>query len=285
MSYLTEADVARLQAYAYDIRCTVLAMLAEAGSGHTAGSLGMADIFSAFYFHVLNHDPADPEREDRDRLILSNGHIAPVRYAAMAHAGYFPLEETLTLRRFGSRLQGHPERTHLPGLETTSGPLGDGLTQAAGMALAYRMDNNPGRIYAVMSDGEQQCGITWEAAMFAGARGLSNLTAVIDRNHIQISGTTEEVLAIEPLAEKYEAFNWNVLLVDGHTIDMFIDAIETAKGIEDKPTVIIATTIPGKGVPEIEGDHTWHGKVPTKEQAERWIAALERAREEIGATL
>ena len=285
MSYLTEADVARLQAYAYDIRCTTLSMLAEAGSGHTAGSLGMADIFSAFYFHVLNHDPADPERVERDRLILSNGHVAPVRYAAMAHAGYFPLEETLTLRRLGSRLQGHPERTHLPGLETTSGPLGDGLTQAAGMALAYRMDDNPGRIYALMSDGEQQCGITWEAAMFAGARGLNNLTAVIDRNHIQISGTTEEVLAVEPLAEKYEAFNWNVLLVDGHTIDMFIDAIETAKGVEDKPTVIIATTIPGKGVPEIEGDHTWHGKAPTKEQAERWIAELERAREEVGATL
>lgn len=245
----------------------------------------MADIFSAFYFHILNHDPADPEKEGRDRLILSNGHIAPVRYAAMAHAGYFPLEEVLTLRRLGSRLQGHPERTHLPGLETTSGPLGDGLTQAAGMALAYRMDDTPGRIYAVMSDGEQQCGITWEAAMFAGARGLSNLTAVIDRNHIQISGTTEEVLDVDPLAEKYEAFNWNVLLVDGHTIDMFIDAIETAKSVEDKPTVIIATTIPGKGVPEIEGDYTWHGKAPTKEQAERWIAALEEARDAVGATL
>jgi transketolase len=275
MSFLSEADTARLEAEAQRIRASVITMLAESGSGHLAGSLGMADVFTSFYFHILKHDPRNPDWEERDRLILSNGHIAPVRYASMAHAGYFPVEELLTLRKMGSRLQGHPERTRLPGVETTSGPLGDGLTQACGMALGLRMDESESRVYALLSDGEHQAGITWEAIMFAGNKKLANLTVVVDRNNIQISGPTEDVMPLEPLVQKYEAFNWNVIEVDGNNIEMFVDAVAAAREETKKPTVIIAHTIPGKGVPEIEGDYKWHGKVPTKEQAEKWIAALE----------
>jgi len=278
MAYLTEADSMHLTVMAYEIRHSVIEMLAHAGSGHLAGSLGMADIFAALYFHVLRHKPKEPEWEERDRLILSNGHIAPVRYAAMAHAGHFPLEELRTLRQFGSRLQGHPERTRLPGLETTSGPLGDGLTQAAGIALGLRMDKRDARVYAVLSDGEQQCGVTWEAAMFAGATKLSNLTVIIDRNDIQISGPTEKVMPIEPLREKYEAFNWNVLTVDGHDVEMFVDAVEQAKNVHERPTAIIAHTTAGKGVPEIEGDHRWHGRAPTKEEAVSFLQQLVQER-------
>ncbi len=273
---------------AKEIRETIIKMLVAAGSGHTAGSLGMADIFTAFYSYILKHDPKNPNWEERDRLILSNGHICPAQYAAMAHAGYFPIEECLTLRKFGSRLQGHPEYSRLPGLETTSGPLGEGLSQAAGMALALRMDlptmgfRNPSsdegfrkpRIYCLMSDGEQDEGSTWEAAMFIGKNKLSNLTAIIDRNHIQIDGTTEHVMPLEPLADKYRAFNWNVIEVDGNDISAFIAAIDEAKKIGDKPTLIIAHTIPGKGVPEIENDYRWHGKAPTAEEGGRFLKEI-----------
>jgi len=278
MSYVTEADITRIQVVANDVRQSVIEMLARAGSGHLAGSLGMADILAALYCHVLRHNPDDPEWEERDRLVLSNGHIAPVRYATMAHLGYFPVEELFTLRQLGSRLQGHPERNALPGLETTSGPLGDGLTQAIGMALGLSMNESDAHVYTLMSDGEQQCGVTWEAVMFAGAHKIDNLTGIIARNNIQISGSTEEVLALEPLVEKYESFNWNVIEVDGHNIEMFIDAIEQAKHTTGKPTVLIAHTVPGKGVPEIEGDYRWHGKVPTKEEANRFLAALTQDR-------
>jgi transketolase len=192
----------------------------------------------------------------------------------MAHAGYFSTEELSTLRRFGSRLQGHPERTRLPGLETTSGPLGEGLGQAAGIALGGSMDGKTFRTYCVMSDGEQECGGTWEAVMFAANKKLGNLTAIIDRNNIQIGGSTEKVMPLEPLREKYEAFGWHSILVDGHNIEMFIDAVDEAKTTADKPTVIIASTIPGKGVPEIEGDYRWHGKAPSREQADKWIQEL-----------
>ena len=244
-------------------------MLTVAGSGHTAGPLGMADIFAAFYFHILNHDPKNPEWPERDRLILSNGHIIPVRYAAMAHAGYFPLEECLTLRKFGSRLQGHPERERLPGIETTSGPLGSGLGQAAGYAYGARMDKKTFRVYCLMSDGEQDAGNTWESAMFAANNKLSSLIAVIDRNNIQINGVTEQVMPLENLRAKYEAFNWHVLEVDGHNIRAFVDAVEEAKAIVEKPTVIIAHTIPGKGVKEIEFDYRWHGVPPGKGPADK----------------
>lgn len=285
MTPLTDGEARELAHRANDIRQTIIEMLAAAGSGHTAGPLGMADIFAALYFRVLKHDPKNPDWEERDRLMLSNGHIAPVRYAAMAHAGYFPVEECLTLRKFGSRLQGHPERERLPGVETTSGPLGSGLSQSAGYAYAARMDSdksdlsgNPTsqtcRIYCVMSDGEQQEGNTWEGAMFAGKYRLSNLTAIMDRNNIQIDGMTEDIMPLEPLRDKYEAFNWHVLEVDGHNIPQFIAACEEAKAIREKPTLILAHTIPGKGIREIEGDYRWHGKPPSKEEAVRFLNEL-----------
>jgi transketolase len=274
MEHLHEEKIKELEAKANLIRQSVIESLVEAGSGHTAGPLGMADIFTAFYFHILRHDPKRPLWEERDRLILSNGHIVPVRYAAMAHAGYFPLEELRTLRKFGSRLQGHPERERLPGLEATSGPLGSGLGQAAGIALGARMDEKKFRVYCFMSDGEQQAGNTWESAMFAGKNKLNNLTAIIDRNNIQINGMTEDVMPLEPLRAKYEAFNWHVLEIDGHNMEEIIDAVSEAQAIYEKPTVIIAHTIPGKGVKEIEFDYRWHGKPPTKEEGERFLAEL-----------
>jgi transketolase len=271
---MTEEKILALESQAEAIRETILTMLVEAGSGHTAGPLDMADIFTAFYFHILVHDSKNPDWEERDRFILSNGHICPLLYATLAHADYFPVEECLTLRKFGSRLQGHPERERLPGLETTSGPLGVGLSQAAGMALAFRMDGKKQRVYCAMSDGEQEEGNTWEAAMFAGKYKLSNLTAVMDRNNIQIDGNTEDVMPLEPLADKYRAFNWHVLEVNGHDIRAFVAAVDEAKAIAEKPTLIIAHTIAGKGVPEIEGDFHWHGKPPTKEEGKRFLKEL-----------
>ena len=271
---LTDAQVAHIEERAEAIRETIISMLVAAGSGHTAGPLGMADICAAFYFHILKHDPQNPEWEERDRLILSNGHIVPVRYAAMSHAGYFPLDECLTLRKFGSRLQGHPERLRLPGLENTSGPLGEGLSQAAAMAYAFRMDGKKQQVYVLMGDGEQDEGNVWEAAMWAGKYKLANLTAVIDRNNIQIDGMTEDVMPLDSLKAKYEAFGWHVLEVNGHDVRAFIAAIEDAKAIYEKPVLIIAHTIPGKGVPEIEFDYRWHGKPPTAEEAKRFMQAL-----------
>ena len=267
--HLTDEKIQLLEKKARDIRETVIRMLIEAGSGHTAGPLGMADIFAAFYFHILNHDPQKPDWADRDRLILSNGHIVPVRYAAMAHAGYFPIEECMTLRKFGSRLQGHPERERLPGIETTSGPLGSGLSQASGIAYASRMDNKKFRTYVFMSDGEQEEGNIWEAAMFAGKNKLSNLTAVIDRNNIQIDGMTEDTMPLEPLADKYRAFNWHVIEIDGHNMGEIDAAVNQAKAIVEKPTVIIAHTIAGKGIPEIERDYRYHGYAPGGKDEEK----------------
>ncbi len=271
---LSDGETRELHERAQTVRATILEMLVAAGSGHTAGPLGMADIFTALYFHVLTHDPKNPAWAERDRLFLSNGHITPVRYAAMAHAGYFPIEECLTLRKFGSRLQGHPEREKLPGVESTSGPLGSGLSQASGYAYAARMDGKKFRVYCAMSDGEHQEGNIWEAMMFAGKNRLSNLTGIIDRNNIQIDGMTESIMPLEPLREKYESFNWHVLEVDGHNIPQFIAACEEAKAIYEKPTVIIAHTIPGKGVKEIEFDYRWHGKPPSKEEAVKFLNEL-----------
>ncbi|HYD92882.1 MAG TPA: transketolase [Candidatus Paceibacterota bacterium] len=271
---LTDTEILAIESRARDIRATVIEMLVAAGSGHTAGPLGMADIFAALYFHILKHDPKNPEWQERDRLVLSNGHITPVRYAAMAHAGYFPVEECLTLRKFGTRLQGHPERTKLPGVETTSGPLGSGLSQASGMAYGLRMDGKPNHVFCLMSDGEQQEGNTWEGVLFAGKYRLSNLTAVIDRNNIQIDGMTEDVMPLEPLADKYRAFNWHVIEVDGHNIRAFIEAVNEARAIHEKSTLILAHTIPGKGVPEMEFDYRWHGKPPKKEEGEQFLKAI-----------
>ncbi len=274
MFELNDAKIIDLEEKANKIRELIISSLLEAGSGHSAGPLGMADIFSAFYFHILNHDPKNPEWEERDRLVLSNGHICPVRYAAMALSGYFPIEELKTLRKLNSRLQGHPHRISLPGLETTSGPLGEGVSQSIGIALAARLDKKKYHIYCVSSDGEHQEGNTWEAVMFAGKQKLDNLTLVVDRNNIQIDGFTEDVMPLEPFKEKYEAFNWHVLEVDGNNIKAFIDASAQAKSIHERPTVIIAHTIPGKGVDFMENDFTWHGKTPDKEQAKKALSEL-----------
>lgn len=268
---LHEDKLKELEEKAMKVRELIIEELVEAKSGHTAGPLGMADIFTALYFHVLNHDPKNPEWEERDRLILSNGHICPVRYATMALAGYFPIEELKTLRKFGTRLQGHPEREKLPGVETTSGPLGSGLGQASGYAYAARMDKKQFRVYCITSDGEHEAGNHWEAVMFGGKYKLSNLTCIIDRNNIQIDGMTEDIMPLEPLEEKYKAFNWNVVNVDGHNIKEFIDAVNLAKATLEKPTVIIAHTIPGKGVPDIEGDFLWHGISPKPDEAKHFI--------------
>ncbi len=267
MEILNEKKLKLLEETANKIRQDIIEMLTEAGSGHSASPLGTADIFAALYFHVLNHNPKKPDWPDRDRFVLSCGHYCPVQYAAMARAGYFPLEELKTLRKLDSRLQGHPHRTTLPGIEATSGPLGDGLPQAIGMALAARMDGKKHRIYCLTSDGEHDTGIIWEAAMFAGKNRLSNLILIIDRNNIQIDGFTENVMPIEPLKDKYEAFNWHVLEVDGHNIEQFVDAVNEARAIYEKPTVIIAHTIPGKGVDFMEWDYNWHGKPPKTEEA------------------
>jgi len=266
---MKEYSIAQLEKKANEIRQDIIKMLVKAGSGHSAGPLGMADVFCALYFAVMNHDPKNPGWEERDRLILSNGHICPVRYAAMARVGYFPLEELKTLRKFGSRLQGHPERKKLAGVETTSGPLGSGLSQAAGMAYVGKyIDKKNWRVYCAMSDGEQEAGQTWEAAMFAGKNKLNNLTGIIDRNNIQIDGYVEDIMPLEPLRAKYEAFNWNVIEIDGHNIEEIIDACSQAKATQEKPTCIIAHTIPGKGVRFMENKFEWHGKPPKPEEAE-----------------
>lgn len=261
---LRDEKITLLAQTANTIRQSIIEMLIEAGSGHTAGPLGMADVFTAMYFHVLKHDPKNPEWEERDRLVLSNGHICPVLYATLAHAGYFPVDELKTLRKLGTRLQGHPHRTSLPGLETTSGPLGSGLSQAVGMAIAARMDGKKNQIYCLMSDGEHDAGNIWEAAMLAGKLKLDNLTGVVDRNNIQIDGMTEDIMPLEPLRAKYEAFNWHVLDVDGHDFRAIIGAVNEARAIYEKPVLIIAHTIPGKGIPEIEFDYRWHGNPPGK---------------------
>lgn len=267
---LSQTKLIELEEKANDIRVSIIEMLLEAGSGHTAGPLGMADIFTVLYFHTLRHNPKVPEWPERDRLVLSNGHICPVLYATMAHAGYFPLKELKTLRKFGSRLQGHRHRAFLPYLETSSGPLASGLSQAVGMALAEKIDHgltSERRVYCLLSDGELESGQIWEAAMLAGKEKLHNLVAVIDRNNIQIDGYTEDVMPLESLSDKWRAWNWHVIEIDGHNLEEIIDAFEAAKSIFGKPTMIIAHTIPGKGVKEFERDYRWHGKPPGKEEA------------------
>ncbi|NTV30527.1 transketolase [candidate division WWE3 bacterium] len=260
---------------ANQIRQDVVKMLVTAKSGHTAGSLGMADIFTTLYFSgVLNVDPSNPTCPDRDRVVLSNGHICPVLYATLARAGFFPLDELSTLRKLGSRLQGHPHRGTLPGIETTSGPLGSGLSQSAGMAYAARMDKQKWQVYCLGSDGEHDEGNTWEAVMFAAKYKLDNLTYIIDRNNIQIDGHTEDVMPLELLRAKYEAFNWHVLEIDGHNIGVIHDALQEARSIVGKPVVIIAYTIPGKGVEFMEFLPEWHGKAPSAAEAVEALSEL-----------
>ncbi len=265
-----------LELKAEAIRADIIKMLEKAGSGHSAGPLGLADIFTALYFDILRHDPKKPDWDQRDILLLSNGHCVPVQYAAMAHSGYFDRKELITLRQFGSRLQGHPERERLPGLENTSGPLGCGLSQASGMALSMRMDKQTHRwIYVVMGDGEQDEGNVWEGAMLASKYRLNNIIAITDRNNIQIDGPTETVMPLEDLRAKWEAFGWHVIEIDGNDIEAVIDACAMARAIVEKPVMIIAHTVPGKGVDFMEYDFHWHGAPPNHEQA---IKALHEIR-------
>jgi transketolase len=278
---LTDAEIKKLAQKANDVRITLIEALIEAGSGHTAGPLGMADIFTYLYFHEMRHDPKKPAWPERDRLVLSNGHICPVLYSAMAHAGYFGkdgVEELKkSLRKYGSRFQGHPHREFMPEVESSSGPLGSGLSQAVGMALAERID--AGRSYrkwfwALLSDGELNEGNSWEGAMLAGKEKLGNLIAIVDRNNIQIDGFTEDIMPLEPLSDKWQAFNWHVIEVNGHDFADIHRAVGEAKAEFDKPTVLIANTIPGKGVPDFERKFEWHGKPPSKEEGEKALAVL-----------
>jgi transketolase len=268
-------SIVELEKIANDIRKDIIQMLEHAGSGHSAGPLGLADIFTALYFDIMQHDPMNPDWDKRDILVLSGGHCVPVRYATMAHAGYFDRKELMTLRKFGSRLQGHPERTKLPGLENTSGPLGCGLSQACGMALAMRMNKENHRwVYVEVGDGELDEGNNWEAAMLAGKEKLNNIIGIIDRNNIQIDGPTESVMPLVDLAAKWEAFGWHVLEIDGNNIQEVIDACALARAVVEKPVMIIARTIPGKGVGFMEYDFHWHGSPPNHEQAVKALKEL-----------
>lgn len=273
----------QLEQTALAVRKNIIRMLEAAGSGHSAGPLGLSDILTALYFNIMNIRPEEPEWGARDFFFLSNGHTAPVQYAVMAERGYFPTKELLTLRQFDSRLQGHPERTKLPGLENTSGPLGSGLSQASGVAYALQyIDPQPHRfVYVVTGDGELNEGNIWEAAMFAGKYKLSQLTVFVDRNNIQIDGTTEDVMPLEDLAAKWRSFGWHVQEIDGHNMESIIDAADMAKAITAKPSVIIAHTIPGKGVDFMEYDYRWHGMPPNSEQAKQALHDLRTLRGKI----
>lgn len=281
---ITDQQVQTLEDKANEIRQDIIKILVEAKSGHSAGPLGMADVFTALYFGgALNYDPKDPWKTDRDRVILSNGHITPVWYPTLAHAGFFPHEELMTLRKINSRLQGHPHYRELPGVENTGGPLGQGLSQAIGQALAIRLDVAAGKlpkgermpwVYCMMSDAELQEGQNWEAIMLAGNYSLHNITAIVDRNNIQIDGYTEAVMPLEPLRAKWEAFNWSVIEVDGHNMEEIVNALNKAMAIFENPTVIIAHTIPGKGVDFMDWDPAWHGKPPKPEEAKEALKQI-----------
>lgn len=265
---------AMLEDKAKQIRRHIVSMLAEAGSGHPGGSLSIADIVTALYFEVMKVDPARPDCEDRDRFVLSKGHACPALYAALAEKGFFPVEELQTLRKIDSRLQGHPDMKKTPGVEMSTGSLGQGLAAANGMALAGKLDKKDYRVYVILGDGEIQEGMIWEAAMAAAHYKLDNLTAFLDLNGLQIDGPIQEVMNPEPVADKWAAFGWNVLTIDGHDFEQIIEAVEKAKATKGKPTMIIANTVKGKGVSFMENEVDWHGNAPSKEQAEQALAEL-----------
>jgi len=279
-------NLKKLEQVSQEIREEIIRMLLEAKSGHCAGPLGAVEQYVALYFGgILKYNSQNPDWPERDRVIVSNGHYAPLLYAILAHAGYLPLEELKTLRKLGSRLQGHPHRLSLPGIETSSGPVGEGLSQAVGMALGLKMAGLKSQVYCLMGDGEHDCGNTWEAVMLAGKHQLDNLTVIIDRNNIQIDGFTEKVMPLEPLKEKYEAFNWKVLEVDGHNLEELIRALDKTKSIFVKPVAIIANTIPGKGVDFMEWEYQWHGKVPNSQEAEEALKQLRSLKGKIQSEL
>jgi len=276
MKILTTAKEKQLEKIANLIRQDIIKMIGAAGSGHPGGSLGCTEIFTLLYFHLLRHRPKQPSWPKRDRLVLSNGHIAPVRYAAMARSGYFPLSWLKSLRKLGSPLQGHPALVDLPGVESSGGPLAQGSAVACGMALAAKMNKETHRIYCVMSDGELNEGASWEALMLGAKYRLNNLTAIIDRNNIQIDGFSDEVMPLEPLADKLKAFNWKVITVDGHNLQQLFKAVNQAASEKNKPTAIIAKTIPGKGVSFMENKFAGHGVAPKSEQVEAALKELQK---------
>ncbi len=271
----------QLRLQAMDIRMDLLRALTAAASGHPGGSLGMAEIFTALFFAVAKLNPQQPTWPERDRIVLSNGHICPVLYTTMAHAGFFNPAELITLRKFGSRLQGHPHRTALPGIETSSGPLGSGISQAAGMALAFKMNGTNQHVWCIASDGEHNEGNTWEAILFAAANKLDHLTVIVDRNRIQIDGNTEDVLPLDSMQAKYEAFHWRVLEIDGHNMAAILQACEQVRQYTGQPTIIIANVVPGKGVSFMEGKYTWHGKAPSMADLETALVDLQAMRDKI----
>jgi len=281
MGPFDDKKILELEKIANEIRILIIKSLVKAGSGHSGGPLGMADIFTTLYFNSLNINPEDPNWEERDRVVLSNGHICPVFYATLAKKGYFPVEELDTLRKLDSRLQGHPHRGALPGIENTSGPLGEGLSQAIGMALVGKMDKKNYYVYCLTSDGEHQEGNTWEAVMAAPKYKLNNLIQIIDRNYIQIDGRTTDVMPLDPMKEKYLSFGWHVIEINGNDIKEIINAVEKVKKVTDKPIFILANTVPGKGVSFMENDYTWHGKPPTEEEAEKALSELEEIQQDI----
>src|SRR3989344_4294492 len=270
-------NVKELKIIADEIRLEIIKMLVEAGSGHSGGPLGMSDVFAALYFSVMNHNPKKPSWEGRDRLVLSNGHICPVLYASLAKSGYFPVGELKTLRKLGSRLQGHPHLHSLPGIETSTGPLGQGTSVAAGMAYGAKLDKKKYKIFLSMSDGELDEGQPWEAFMFAAKYKLDNLIGFVDRNNIQIDGTTDDVMPLNPLADKFRAFNWHVIEIDGNNIKQILNAFHKAKNYKGKPIVVICKTIPGKGVSFMEKRFEWHGKTPNRDEA---IEALQQIKKD-----
>lgn len=274
MTSYGDDDVRLLQQKANIIRRHVLKMTFAAGSGHPGGSLSSADILSALYFRVMNHRPDEPKWPDRDRFVLSKGHAAPAFYAALAESGYFPVSELLTLRKLGSRLQGHPSRSKTPGVEMSTGSLGQGLSVANGMALAGRLDKRVYRVYCLCGDGEMQSGQIWEAAMLASHYKLDNVMAFVDRNGLQIDGATESIMSIDPLADKWRAFGWNVMEIDGHDLSQILDACDAAREVKGKPTMVVARTVKGKGVSFMENSIAFHGKAPNKDELRRGLAEL-----------
>jgi transketolase len=267
-------DIYELKEITRKVRVDIIKMTNAAGSGHPGGSLSAAEIFTVLYFNIMNHNPKNPEWEDRDVFILSKGHCCPGLYSAMARSGYFPVEELMTLRKFGSRLQGHPHSSSLPGLEASTGSLGQGLSIATGCALAIKLNKKSSRVYCLMGDGEQQEGQIWEAAMSAAHYKLDNLCGIIDRNRLQIDGFCKDVIDYEPLEDKWISFGWHVINVDGHNISELINAFDEAKTIKGKPTVIIADTTKGKGVGFMENVSVWHGQAPNDEETKKALNDL-----------
>ncbi|MGN0342959.1 MAG: transketolase [Roseburia sp.] len=268
-----------LEKIANEVRKSIVTALHSAKSGHPGGSLSAADLMTYLYFEEMNVDPKNPKMENRDRFVLSKGHVAPALYSALAHKGYFPVEDLTTLRHTGSYLQGHPDMKHIPGVDMSSGSLGQGLSCAVGMALAAKLDKKDYRVYAMCGDGEIQEGQIWEAAMWAGSRNLDNLTVIVDNNNLQIDGTIEEVCSPYPIDKKFEAFNFHVINIDGNDMEQIRAAFDEAKSVKDKPTAIIAKTTKGKGVSYMENQVGWHGKAPNDDEFAKAMEELEKAGE------